>query len=200
MGLSSKGKKARQRQQRRQAARARARRRRIVIGSSILGVIAVVIAFVALQSPPEELAEVETFAVQGRDHLTEGETPPAYNSNPPTSGDHAPSAAQCGIYTEPIPDVLQVHNLEHGAVVIQYQPDLAADQVAQLEDYASTKDSHIVVAPRPNLGDPVVITSWARMLRLDGAEISTIDIYYDEFAFSGPEVGVACPFVVDQSS
>lgn len=198
--MSAEGKKARQREQRRQAAIARARRRKIVIGSSIVGVVAVVIAFLALSSEPEELSGVETYAAQGRDHLEEGETPPDYNSNPPTSGDHAPGAARCGIYAEPVDDVLQVHNLEHGAVVIQYQPNLAAEQIALLEDYARTKDSHILVAPRDELSNPVVVTSWSRMLRLDSADIPTIDVYYDEFAFSGPEVGVPCPFEVDQSS
>ena len=198
--MSARGKKARRRQERREAARARARRRRIIIASSIVGVVAVVIGFLTLSSIPEELGDVETFAAQGRDHLEEGETPPDYNSNPPTSGDHAAGAARCGIYTEPIPDVLQVHNLEHGAVVIQYQPDLAPEQIALLEDYARTKDSHIIVAPRPGLADPVVVTSWTRLLRLDSAEIPTIDLYYDEFAFSGPEVGVPCPFEVDQTT
>lgn len=165
-----------------------------------MGAVAVVIAFLAVQSPPEELAGVETFPAQGRDHLAEGEASPVYNSDPPTSGDHSPSAAQCGIYTEPIPDILQVHNLEHGAVVIQYQPDLSSEEISALEDFARTKDSHIVVAPREGLSAPVVVTSWTRMLSLDTAEIPTINVYYDEFAFSGPEVGVPCPFAVDQSA
>ena len=198
--MSSRGKKARQREERRKAARLKARRRKIVIWSSIAGVVAVVVAFLALQSQPEELAGVESFAAQGRDHLEEGESPPAYNSDPPTSGDHAASTAQCGIHTEPVPDVLQVHNLEHGAIVIQYQPDLPAEEIVALENFARTKDSHILVAPRMGLGDSVVVTSWTRMLRLDKADIPVIDLYYDEYVFSGPEVGVPCPFTIDQSA
>lgn len=198
--MTSRGKKAQQREQRRKAAQARARRKRIIIWSSV-GVAAVaIIAFLAFQPLPEELSEVQNFPVQGRSHLAEGQSPPEYNSNPPTSGDHAPTSAQCGIYTSAVPDVVQVHNLEHGTVVIQYRPDLEPSQIEALEDYARTKSSHILVAPREGLTDPVVVTSWTRMLALDSADIETIDLYYDEFAFSGPEVGVPCPFAVDQSA
>ncbi len=197
--MSSPGKKARQREARRKAAQARARRRRIIIWSGAIAVVVVIVAFLVFRPLPEELSEVQTFPNIGQDHLAEGETPPVYNSSPATSGDHSPTAAQCGIYTSEIPDALQVHNLEHGTVAIQYQPGLDAAEIQALEDYARTKSSHILVAPREDLGDPVVVTSWTRMLGLQSADIETIDIYYDEFAFSGPEVGVPCAFAVDQS-
>ncbi len=197
--MTSKGKKARQREERRKAAQARARRRRIIIWSSVAAAALLVVGFIAFQPLPEELSAVEEFAQQGRDHLQEGEAPPEYNSSPPTSGDHSPTAAQCGIYTSEVPDLLQVHNLEHGAVVVQYQTDLDPSAVEALQEYARSKSSHILLAPRADLDDPVVVTSWTRMLRLDAADVATIDLYYEEFAFSGPEVGVACPFSIDES-
>lgn len=198
--MTSKGKKARQREQRRKAARARARRRRTLIWSGIGGIAIVVIALLLFQPLPEELEAVETLPAQGRTHLAAGENPPEYNSNPATSGDHAPAPAQCGIYTEELPDVVQIHNLEHGAVAINYRSDLAADEIEALQQFARTKSSHVVVSPRADLTEPVVVTSWARMLRLDSVDIETIDIYFEEFVFSGPEVGVACPFAVDQGA
>lgn len=198
--MSARGKKARQREERRRAARARARRRRVIIWASIIGV-AVVVAVVALRRPlPEELSGVESFPQMGRDHLAAGEAPPEYNSSPPTSGDHSPSPAQCGIYADEVPDEVQVHNLEHGAVVIQYRPDLDPSEIEALEEYARTKASHILVAPRAEMDDPVVVSSWTRLLRLPEVDIATIDAYYQQFVFSGPEVGVSCPFAVDQSS
>lgn len=84
-------------------------------------------------------------------------------------------------------------------MVIQYQSDLDPTEIQALENYARTKSSHILLTPRADLDDPVVVTSWTRMLRLSTADIETIDIYYDQFAFAGPEVGVACPFAVDQA-
>lgn len=198
--MASKGKKARQREERRRAAEARARRRRIIIWSSVVGVAVIIGVFIAVRPAPEELPGVETFPQMGRDHLAEGEAIPDYNSSPATSGDHSAAPAQCGIYTDEIPDEVQVHNLEHGAVVIQYQPDLDPAEIQALEDYARTKSSHILLAPRSDLDDPVVVTSWTRMLRLPTADIDTIDVYYEQFAFAGPEVGVACPFAVDQAA
>lgn len=197
--MSARGKKARRREERR-AAQARAHRRRIIIWSSVVGVAVIVAVFIAVKPLPEELSAVETFPQMGRDHLAQGEAPPDYNSSPATSGDHSPAPAECGIYPAEVPDEVQVHNLEHGAVVIQYQPDLEPTEIQALEDYARTKSSHILLAPRADLDDPVVVTSWTRMLRLPAADLDTIDVYYDQFAFSGPEAGVACPFAVDQSA
>lgn len=199
--MASKGKKARQREKRRRAASARARRRRVIIWSSVVAGVAVITGFLLAGNPlPEELSAVETFPQMGRDHLVQGEAPPDYKSSPATSGDHSSTTAECGIYTSEVPDEVQVHNLEHGAVVIQYQPGLDSAAIQALQEYARTKASHILVAPRADLDDPVVVTSWTRMLRLRTADIGTIDVYYDQFVLSGPEVGVACPFAVDQST
>lgn len=197
--MTSRGKKAQRQEEKRQAALARARRRKIIIGSGVFVVVAVVVALVAFRSLPEELSDVETFPEMGRDHLAEGDPVPDYNSSPATSGDHSPTAAQCGIYTSEIPDPIQVHNLEHGTVVIQYQPGLDPSELQELQDYARTKPSHILLAPREELDDPVVVTSWTRMLRLQSADTDTIDLYYDQFALKGPEAGVPCAFEVDQS-
>ncbi len=43
-----------------------------------------------------------------------------YNSNPPTSGPHLDQLAVWGIHDQSIPDELQVHNLEDGGVMVQY--------------------------------------------------------------------------------
>lgn len=197
--MSSRGKKAQRQEERRQTALAEARRRKIIIGAGIVGVVALIVFFVGFRSLPEELSAVQTFAEMGRSHLAEGDPLPDYNSSPATSGDHSPTAAQCGIYSSEISDPIQIHNLEHGTVVIQYQPGLDADELQALQDYARTKRSHILLAPRADLEDPVVITSWTRMLRLQSADIETIDVYYETFAFTGPEAGVPCAFVVDES-
>ena len=51
-----------------------------------------------------------------------------YNSFPPTSGSHNPSPAIYNVYDDPVDQMLLVHNLEHGAIVVQY-----GDQVPQAE-------------------------------------------------------------------
>lgn len=74
----------------------------------------------------------ETFPDLGGEHLSDDDTsaviagslgPLEYNSVPPTSGTHSPFWAECGVYLQAIPDIVQVHSLEHGAVLIQYNPE-----------------------------------------------------------------------------
>jgi len=191
-------KSQREAEARRKKAQAKKRRKKIITWS-VVAVVGLGLAAVLLYQPlPEELAAVETFPNIGQGHLSAGESTPDYNSTPATSGDHA-NAVQCGIYLTEISDAVQVHNLEHGAVVLQYQPDLDETQIALLQGWARTKPGHILLAPRADLTDPVVISSWTRLLRLPGADINTVDIYYDQFVFTGGEVGVPCIFAIDQS-
>lgn len=197
--MTSKGKKASKREERRRVAQAKARRKRRIVWSSVGILVVAVVAIIVFNPLPEELADVETFADMGGGHLAQGEAPPAYNSSPATSGEHSATSAQCGIYTSEIADSAQLHSLEHGTVAIHYEPGLDPGQIRALQDFARSKSSHILLAPRAGLTDPVVVTSWRRMLRLDSADINTLDIYYNQFAFTGPEVGVPCPFAVDES-
>ena len=159
-----------------------------------------IIAATTFRPLPEVLAGVERFPDLGGGHLAAGDPAPEYNSMPATSGPHAPSPTDCGIYTEEVPDVVAVHNLEHGTIAIHYQVELPDSEVERLRDFARSKPSHILVAPRSDLADPIVITSWSRLLRLQTVDLAAIDAYYDRFAFLGPETGVACPFRVDQAA
>ena len=47
------------------------------------------------------------------------------NSSPPTSGPHWRHAADPGFYGTELPDEELVHNLEHGQIVVSYNPDAA---------------------------------------------------------------------------
>lgn len=143
---------------------------------------------------------VEEFADQGRDHLAAGDPIPTYNSDPPTSGPHAPVWTRCGIYSEPIPDVVQVHNLEHGVVMVQYRPDLSDSDVESLAALVrGLGDGYMVVAPRPGLAEPVVASAWTRLQRFDDVDIEGLRDFWLDNAQRGPEV-VPCPFEEDSAA
>src|SRR5215472_4250119 len=55
------------------------------------------------------------------------DTPVDYDSNPPSSGPHYPIWAAYQTYTTPVDRRYYVHNEEHGAVVLLYRCDDAAD-------------------------------------------------------------------------
>ncbi|MBD2449999.1 DUF3105 domain-containing protein [Nostoc sp. FACHB-152] len=59
------------------------------------------------------------------------------NSNPPTSGPHYPYPAAWGIYVYPPADEFLVHNLEHGGVIISYNPQqIKGQELVQLRQQA----------------------------------------------------------------
>jgi hypothetical protein len=98
-----------------------------------------------------------------------------YDSLPPTSGPHVPWVIMTGIYTQPIPDELTVHNLEHGHINIQYAPSTPASQVAELRAIALQFPRDVVLAPYPKLASGIALTAWGRIDILkypDRAEIT----------------------------
>ena len=118
------------RAQRRQARARRNRNRRILyFGIAVIllaGLASLVLSAILKPQPGEYVTS------QGNAHITEAQIGQfTYNTIPPTSGPHLGSLARWGVHDEPIPNELQVHNLEDGGVMVQYDcpegcPDLVA--------------------------------------------------------------------------
>jgi hypothetical protein len=147
----------------RQEARAGRRRQRWpwLIG---IGVAVVVIASGAYGLWPKSWEKPGQFvASQGNVHLATADSPhPPYSSDPPTSGPHLQWIAPWGIHAVPIQRELQVHNLEDGGVVVQYNcdcPELQAKLRAIVERY---KD-RVVLAPYPTMKSRIALTAWTRI-------------------------------------
>ncbi|HZD00060.1 MAG TPA: DUF3105 domain-containing protein [Actinomycetes bacterium] len=136
---------------------------------------------------------VQSFADQGRTHLDAGGKYSNYNSTPPTSGPHDPNSAPCGVSSGPIPNEVQVHDLEHGVVMLQYRPGLDGAQVQTLERIARSYDSHVIVAPYPGLNTAVAATAWTKLMTLDRVDSGKIRSFVDLYRQRGPEAGVPCP-------
>ena len=101
--------------------RVRRERRRLVTGAAIVGavVIAVGVGYFAFRAQAD--LPGQKFSSQGNLHVqTVNDSHEPYNSTPPTSGPHLPYIAPWGVHTKPIANELQVHNLEDGGVVVQY--------------------------------------------------------------------------------
>lgn len=98
-----------------------------------------------------------------------------YNSVPPTSGPHFPFAPAPGIYTEPLPDGLTVHALEHGHINIQYAAGTPAVTVRQLTEFARRYPTDVLLAPYPRLDHGIALTAWGRIDLLDGFDAQRIE-------------------------
>lgn len=140
--------------------------------------------------------------------------PVTYSITPPVGGPHNGIWMNAGVYTKPVPTERAVHNMEHGAVWITYNPDLPASEVSVLTAFV-TKQSLIAEtgetasgAPTTNsnryldlspwatssLPTPIVISAWGHQLQLTRATDPRMQRFVDTFRNSSvysPEHGAA---------
>lgn len=107
-----------------------------------------------------------------------------YTSDPPTSGPHQPGPEVSGVLDEPITRPIQVGILERGDILLQHDPDLPADQRADLEGLAGPG---VVVAPNPDLPDPVVATAWTYKQTCATVDVDALAEFVAERSGKGPE-------------
>ena len=135
--------------------------------------------------------------------------PVSYSITPPVGGPHAPIWMNAGVYTVAVPTERAVHDLEHGAVWITYDPALPADQVQALTAFvarqtlipetsenqpAGQANRYVVMSPWATsaLPTPIVISSWGYQLRVSDAADPRLQNFVDTFRSSqqySPEFG-----------
>lgn len=185
----------------RQVAELRRRRRRetLVRLVSIVAIGSLIFWFIFLRDrAPTEINghTIETLSVSGVNQHTRETV--QYETSPPVSGRHASGIQPCGIYAQQIQNEVQVHMLEHGAVGVQYRPDLELEQIRRIEEIVEDYDSHVFSAPYTEMETPIAVTSWARIMRLDALDEDAIRQYIDRFRDRGPEANQPCPMDVSQ--
>jgi len=123
----------------------------------------------------------------GQAHVEVGTIVDNYNTDPPTSGDHYASSAPWGIHNVPIQNEYQVHNLEHGGIVIQYNDSITPEELATLESITSQCDVKLLLAPRPDMEQRISLTAWTYYLNLDVVDRDVIQDFIDAHVDKGPE-------------
>lgn len=135
------------------------------------------------------LESVRTTEIEDRSHV-EGRVD--YDEVPPLGGPHAPSWANCGVYTEQaVPSEFAVHSMEHGAVWITYPQDGDVD-VEALRDLV-VGQSHVLVSPSPKV-DELTATAWGAQLVLDGVDDPALPAFIEAYVQGPqtPEPGAPC--------
>lgn len=175
--------------------------RLLAIGGVLLvGVVIIVLVLVMGGTPdPNDGASQPN---DGQTHVTDGATcrapaAPAecgtdsYSSTPATSGPHWNTPAAWGAYSTPQNESQVIHNLEHGGVVIWYDPDALDDaQVAELTSYVEGQVSSgisgrykFILTPwggAEELGAAVAVTAWRHLLKLEAFDMDAIRAFADE--------------------
>ncbi|HWP49382.1 MAG TPA: DUF3105 domain-containing protein [Candidatus Limnocylindrales bacterium] len=98
-------------------------------------------------------------------HIHPGQAHAPYNTIPPTSGPHVEIHVGQKILKTPVPEEIQVHELEHGGIFIQYNCTHCDDLVAKLEKIAQAYEG-VFVAPYPKMDTLIALTAWGKLAKL----------------------------------
>ena len=113
-----------------------------------------------------DVCQVQTVEAQGQGHVTKLEKDFKPKSFPRTTGPHHGQPVVYDEYTQPVPQLNLVHNLEHGGVAVQYGSDVPDDVVAKLVAWYRNDPRGLIVAPLPDveeakeLSDKIALTAW----------------------------------------
>jgi hypothetical protein len=119
-----------------------------------------------------------------------------YNSTPPTSGPHYGNIIEWGVYTQPIPYQLLLHNMEDGGVIIYYQcSDGCPDKVKTLTSIVNSyvdNGGRVVLAPNmpgwsngvtghDDMNAEIALTAWNRILKMDEVDEERIRAFVQKY-------------------
>lgn len=146
---------------------------------AVIAVVAVIL-FTSQSDDSGDDVEIDTTAIadvvdnsveyesQGQRHLGSGEVASEpYNSNPPTSGPHAPRWAPTDIYLEIVPDINLIHNLEHGHIWFSYRDADDQEAIDLLSDLQTQFPEWVVVSHRPDNDTRIAAAAWTYLLAVD---------------------------------
>jgi len=137
---------------------------------------------------------------KSREHLTDLSKKVAYDSSPPTQGEHFEAAAEDGAYDEP-PDVKElVHALEHGRMVTWVKKSLPEDDRAGLKALFDEDSYQSILTPdTTGMRSQVAASAWTRdptpngtghllaCPKFDDGVYDALRAFKDEYRGNGPE-------------
>ena len=166
--------------------------KKLAVWAISLGVIVVAGWFGIQALTPEPLSEdySRIMLQEGASHVQEG-TRVAYQSNPPTSGNHWSNPLRDGIYDTEKPDEAIIHSLEHGRVWISYNPSISDEAKQALKD-ALKGQFGVILTPRSLNETDITLTAWTRLdtfdLNLDGTiDTKRVLDFIQRYRNKGPE-------------
>jgi hypothetical protein len=209
-------------QMRRERQRKAARRSNLMTISIVLVIAALVVVGVlafreqdeSVPPAPEGVSvaeancdETEEHEIEGEQHVDTSETVD-YKTSPPTSGNHWPPGqeAEPGFYSDTVASESLVHNMEHGQIVLWYNPDAPQELKDNLEgliDNADDSDNPDVGGGAPPLiavpyddvpeGMNFVMTAWGASQACEKYSLAAVNDFRTTYQGRGPEQ-VTAPF------
>lgn len=162
---------------------------KVFIGGGIATLVIIVggIFFVANTGPSTKPLMGQEVKIGESSHVPAG-TKVSYTSDPPAGGHHYDDPVHAGFYDKPQPDGNLVHSLEHGAVIIWYNPNkLSKDQIESLKKIFNQLGGKSITVPRDSIDTPLALSSWGRALRLSAIDEKQIKAFFETNRDRGPE-------------
>lgn len=130
---------------------------------------------------------LKTYPDQGQQHVDSYDARVKYNSTPPTSGTHHQVPVIWGAYTQPVITVQEVHNLEHGGVIIHYGSEVDTATRDQLQAFYDDSPNGMLLAPMPRLGNKVTLSAWTKLATCERFDEDTFAAFRGAYRGNGPE-------------
>lgn len=164
-----------------------------IISLLLVGFIGVIVANKDSSGPKQRLGQEQPDKGQG--HVAPGTA--KYNTPFPTSGPHT-QPVPWQAYRQEVPDENLIHNMEHGGVIVTYNPSLPKETISKLEKlltkpYAKPdfKPSKLIVAPNSKNDSAIIVRSWNRLMKLDSFNEQALIDYYLTNVNKSPEAAAS---------
>jgi hypothetical protein len=163
-----------------------------IVGLAVVAALVAVGAFILMYRPPLA-AQGRQVLVEGQGHVQPG-TAITWRSRPPSSGNHYERWSGYGVFENGVDPGNWVHNLEHGAIVVLFRPDLCDSTcVSQLRDiYNNAPRSRfgnvkMVVTPYEDMDHTIATVAWGWVDEMASVDRERIFAFYREHVDKGPE-------------
>ena len=136
--------------------------------------------------------DIEEHEDEGQEHVEDG-TDIQYTTQPPSSGNHYGSPADAGFYDSAIPEEQAVHNLEHGQIVVWYNPSASQETIDAIQSVVDDEAIALLGVPYDNLpsGSDVGFSAWAATQTCADFSNDVLDEFRAAYQGKGPEnVGI----------
>lgn len=115
----------------------------------------------------------KVFPATSQEHIRSLTTKVKYNSFPPSNGPHFGRPALFGNYSDPVTQVQAVHNLEHGAMLIEYGSGVPRAEIDKITQFYDESPNGMLVFPYAPLKKRIALVAWtADTGKLEGRSAS----------------------------
>jgi hypothetical protein len=95
-------------------------------------------------------------------HINNLNAKPNWNTFPPSNGPHYPVPAVWGFYTDPVPLIQAVHNLEHGGIEIEWGNKVPRAEIGKIRRFYDDSPNAMLAFPLRKRSNKIALVAWTQ--------------------------------------